>query len=129
MDELRQALMLMHAGTHAPASVEPGEVDRLVARYREAGMRIDPDVARDLDDVSTAPRLVQYDVLRETLTNVAKHPPIPEVTVRIDGDLETITVRIENKLGPATPHADASLGLTGPEHRVGRQRRYLPRPP
>ncbi|MGI5186847.1 sensor histidine kinase [Promicromonospora sp. CA-289599] len=102
----------------ASSPAEAEEVDRLVARYREAGMRIDLDVARDLDDVSTAPCLVLHGVLRETLTNVAKHAPAPEAAIRIDGDLETITVRIENTLGPATPHADAGLGLAGLEHRV-----------
>jgi signal transduction histidine kinase len=118
MDELRQALMLMHAGTRAPAPVEPGEVDQLVSRYREAGMRIDLDVAGVLDDVSTASRLVLHDVLRETLTNVAKHAPMPEATIGIHGDLETIIVRVENSLGPEAPHADDGLGLAGLEHRV-----------
>jgi signal transduction histidine kinase len=61
---------------------------------------------------------VLHDVLRETLTNVAKHAPMPEATIGINGDLETIIVRVENSLGPEAPHADDGLGLAGLEHRV-----------
>ena len=118
MDELRQALMLMHQGSSTPAPFAPGELDRLVTRYREAGMRIDLDVSGGADGIDAAPRIVLHDVLREALTNVAKHAPAPEATIRIDGDHDMITVRVENALGPHTPPAGAGIGLAGLEHRV-----------
>jgi signal transduction histidine kinase len=118
MDELRQALMLMHQGTHSVAPCGPGELERLVASYRDAGMRIDIDTAGDMDGVSAAPRIVLHDVLREALTNVAKHAHSPEATVRIRVDGDWVTVRVESALGMSSPHAGTGMGLAGLEHRV-----------
>jgi signal transduction histidine kinase len=118
MDELRQALMLMHQGTHSLAQLEPGELDRLVATYRDAGMRIDIEVAGGMDGVSAAPRIVLHDVLREALTNVAKHARSPEATIRIEIDRDGVTVRVESALGAGFPHAGTGMGLAGLEHRV-----------
>lgn len=117
MDELRQALMLMHQGSPAPTPVEPGDVERLVASYRDAGMHIDLDIQGALDGVSAAPRIVLCDVLREALTNAAKHARTPEVVIRIDVGPSLVTLRVENPLGAAQP--GTGLGLTGLEHRVG----------
>ncbi|WP_285791439.1 histidine kinase [Micromonospora sp. NBRC 101691] len=117
MDELRQALMLMHEGSPAPTAGEAGDLDRLVASYRDAGMRVDLVVDGALDGVSAAPRMVLCDVLREALTNAAKHARTPEVTVRIDVGPAEVALRIENALGVAP--AGSGLGLTGLEHRVG----------
>jgi signal transduction histidine kinase len=120
MDELRQALMLMHEGSPTPAAGEAGDLERLVDSYRDAGMRVDLVIAGDLDGVSAAPRLVLGDVLREALTNAAKHAPAPEVSVRVDVGATEITLKVVNALGDgsAAP-AGAGLGLTGLGHRVG----------
>jgi signal transduction histidine kinase len=118
MDELRQALMLMHHGTHTLAPAEPGELERLVASYRDAGMRIDIDVAGDMDGVSAAPRIVLHDVLREALTNVAKHAHSPAATIRIGIDRDRVTVRVESALGGRSADRGTGLGLVGLEHRV-----------
>ncbi|MBB4693195.1 sensor histidine kinase [Paractinoplanes abujensis] len=117
MDELRQALMLMHEGSPAPATSEAGDPEQVVAGYRDAGMRIDLVVTGALDGVSAAPRMVLCDVLRETLTNAAKHAPAPEAAVRIEVGLDEVALRVENALGAAP--AGSGLGLTGLEHRVG----------
>jgi signal transduction histidine kinase len=118
MDELRQALMLMHQGTHPPAPAEPGELERLLTSYRDAGMRIDIDVTGDIDGLSAAPRIVLHDVLREALTNVAKHAHSPEATIRIGVDYDGVTVRVESALGSTPPRTSTGMGLTGLEHRV-----------
>jgi signal transduction histidine kinase len=118
MDELRQALMLMHQGAHPPAPVEPGELERLVARYRDAGMRIDVNVTGDMHGVSAAPRIVLHDVLREALTNVAKHAYSPAATVHIGVDRDRVTVRVESVLGANSTHPGTGMGLAGLEHRV-----------
>ncbi|MFI0485407.1 sensor histidine kinase [Actinomadura sp. 9N215] len=125
MDELRQALILMRQGTHSLAPVDPGELDVLLATYRDAGMRIDIDVAGNLDGVSTAPRIVLHDVLREALTNVAKHAPAPEATIRIGIDQERVTVRVENALRPGSAHVGSGMGLSGLEHRVAALNGYF----
>jgi signal transduction histidine kinase len=118
MDELRQALMLMHHGTHSLAPAEPGELERLVASYRDAGMRIDIDVAGDMDGVSAAPRIVLHDVLREALTNVAKHARSPAATIRIGIDRDRVSVRVESALDGRSADRGTGLGLVGLEHRV-----------
>lgn len=116
MDELRQALMLMHQGTHTLTQLTPGELDRLLAGYRDAGMRIDLDITGSMDGVSAAPRIVLHDVLREALTNIAKHADAPEATIRIGVDRDTVAVRVASPLG--APRAGAGMGLAGLEHRV-----------
>ncbi|MET8042689.1 histidine kinase [Micromonospora sp. NPDC005215] len=118
MDELRQALMLMRQGSHSLASLQPGELEHLLGRYRDAGMRIDLDVTGDIEDVSAAPRIVLHDVLREALTNVAKHAHSPEATIRIGVDRERVDVRVESPLGPTHSRAGSGMGLAGLEHRV-----------
>ena len=118
MDELRQALMLMHQGSHSLAPLEPGELEHLLGRYRDAGMRIDIDVAGDIDAVSAAPRIVLHDVLREALTNVAKHAHPAEATIRIGVDHDRVDVRVQSPLGPGAPPGGSGMGLAGLEHRV-----------
>jgi signal transduction histidine kinase len=118
MDELRQALMLMHQGSHALGPLEPDELERLLGTYRDAGMRIDIDIAGDMEGVSAAPRIVLHDVLREALTNVAKHASSPVATIHIGIDRDRVDVRVESALRPNSPRAGAGMGLAGLEHRV-----------
>ncbi|MGH3243865.1 MAG: sensor histidine kinase [Spirillospora sp.] len=123
MDELRQALILMHQGSHSLTPLDPGELDTLLTTYRDAGMRIDLDVAGDIDGVSTAPRIVLHDVLREALTNVAKHARTPAATIHIGVDHEGVTVLVESALGDGLPPGaegtgGGGMGLEGLEHRV-----------
>ncbi|WP_159104599.1 sensor histidine kinase [Plantactinospora sp. BB1] len=118
MDELRQALMLMHQGSHSLTPLEPGELQHLVDTYRDAGMRINIDITGDMAGVSAAPRIVLHDVLREALTNVAKHARSPEATIRIGVDHGRVDVRVESPLCSRPPRADSGMGLAGLEHRV-----------
>ncbi|MEO3928468.1 histidine kinase [Micromonosporaceae bacterium B7E4] len=118
MDKLRQALMLMHQGSSSLTPPEPGELHHLLDTYRDAGMRIDIDVAGDMAGVSAAPRIVLHDVLREALTNVAKHARSPEATIRIGVDHDQVDVRVESPLGSGAPRAGSGMGLAGLEHRV-----------
>ena len=118
MDELREALMLMHQGSPSLTPTGPAQLDGLLSSYRDAGMRIDIHIDGDMDAVSAAPRIVLHDVLREALTNVAKHARSPETTVRIGVSHEHIDVRIENSLGLASRSAGGGMGLAGLDHRV-----------
>ncbi|MET0135042.1 MAG: histidine kinase [Kibdelosporangium sp.] len=118
MDELRQALMLMHRGATSTAPLDPGELERLLGSYRDAGMRIDIDVAGDIDALSAAPRIVLHDVLREALTNVAKHASTPEAAIRIRVDHDGVTVRVASPLRCPPPNSGTGIGLTGLDYRV-----------
>jgi signal transduction histidine kinase len=118
MDELRQALMLMHQGSPSLAPPEPGKLEHLLGTFRDAGMRIDIDVAGDMEGVSAAPRIVLHDVLRDALTNVAKPASCPKATIRIGVDHDRVDVRVESALGANPWRAGSGTGLAGLEHRV-----------
>ncbi|MGI5215444.1 sensor histidine kinase [Plantactinospora sp. CA-290183] len=118
MDELRQALMLMHGGSDSLTPIGPGQLEHLLGTYRDAGMRIHIEVAGDIEGVSAAPRIVLHDVLREALTNVAKHARSAEATIRIDVDHDRVEVQIESALGPRRRRAGGGMGLAGLDHRV-----------
>ncbi|XRQ09225.1 sensor histidine kinase [Actinomadura welshii] len=113
MDELRQALLLMHQGDHSLAPIGNGDLDRLVDGYRDAGMRVEMEVTGDVDEMEAAPRLVLHDVLREALTNVAKHAHSPEAAIRIGIHRDGVAVRVESALAPDAPPPGTGLGLTG----------------
>ncbi|WP_394618605.1 sensor histidine kinase [Lentzea sp. JNUCC 0626] len=116
MDELRQALVLMHRGTSAPTVF--GDLEDLVATYRDAGLDIDLTVADGVDQIEAAPRIVLHDVVREALTNAAKHATRPEASVHIGLDADAIAVRITNPHAPGVRSGRTGMGLTGLEHRV-----------
>lgn len=118
MDELRQALVLMHRGNRTLAVSGLGDLDDLVATYRDAGLDIDLTVAEGVDQVDAAPRIVLHDVVREALTNVAKHAARPEATVHIGLTDDGVEVRITSPHRADDTGAGAGMGLTGLEHRV-----------
>lgn len=124
MDELHQALLLLRDGTETLAPAEASDLDRLVGRYRAAGMRVDLAIDGDLPALPAGPSLVLHDVVREALTNVAKHGAEKAATIRITIDGDVVDVQVENGL-PAEPPGSpgpaptgAGLGLAGLEHRI-----------
>jgi len=114
MDELRQALSLMHHGSPA---LPPVELDQLLATYRQAGMSLDVEVRGDMTAVAAAPRIVLHDVLRESLTNVAKHARTADATIGIVVDRDGLLVRVSSELRPGPAHG-RGVGLAGLDHRV-----------
>jgi signal transduction histidine kinase len=118
MDALREALSLMYRGTDAPLPTGRGELDQLIAAYRDAGMDIDLAVAGAIDGVSATQRIVLHDVLREALTNVVKHARTPEAEVRIGVDRDGIALHVRSRLGAHASRPGTGMGLSGLEHRV-----------
>jgi signal transduction histidine kinase len=120
MEELRQALVLMRDGTETMDVVTSGDVKRLVDVYCQAGMDVDIHVEGAVESVPGAPGIVLHDLLRESLTNVAKHAGRPRASVRITCSGEHITVRVDNPLGADTPDpaTGTGSGLAGLEQRV-----------
>ncbi|MCS7478006.1 sensor histidine kinase [Umezawaea endophytica] len=118
MDELRQALVLMHRGGHSPAASGLGHLDDLVTSYRDAGLRVDLTVADGVDQAAAGPRIVLHDVVREALTNVVKHATRPEACIRVALDDDGIAVHVTSPCGPNAGRGGAGMGLTGLEHRV-----------
>ncbi|QUF04207.1 hypothetical protein KCV87_33590 [Actinosynnema pretiosum subsp. pretiosum] len=119
MAELRQALVLMHRGDGIAAPSGVGEVEELIKVYRDAGMRVEARVDGDVGTIDAAPRIVLHDVLREALTNVAKHAPRPpEAVIRVELDGRHVVVVVESPCAPTAARVSGGMGLSGLEHRV-----------
>jgi len=118
MDALREALALMYRGDGAPLPLGGGELGELIATYRDAGLDVDIAVAGDIDGVSAAQRIVLHDVLREALTNVAKHAHTPNAEVRIRVDRDGIALHVRSRLRAHAGQPGTGMGLSGLEHRV-----------
>jgi signal transduction histidine kinase len=105
-DRLRQAIAMLRDRDEAPA------VEETVARARDAGMTVTLDGAAPLPDmVDQAIRRV----VREALTNAARHAPGAPVTIRIDADDHQVTTHIAN---PATEPRTTGSGLVGLRERL-----------
>ncbi|GAB3567994.1 histidine kinase [Amycolatopsis endophytica] len=95
------------------------DIDGLIARAVAAGMRIEWDPPRPSPRPAAVERAA-HRVVREGLTNAAKHAPGAAVTVRLEHGPDSTTVTVVN--GPATGQpggsADGGSGLMGLTERV-----------
>ncbi|TQM14984.1 sensor histidine kinase [Pseudonocardia kunmingensis] len=87
------------------------DVAALVERAGDAGMSVRWDGGHERVDLPEMVRHAAHRVVREALTNAARHAPGAPVTVRLDHTDDTTTVRITN--GPATSPAAERGGGTG----------------
>jgi signal transduction histidine kinase len=98
LDELRQTLCLLRsaddagrAGAGAAGKAGPalfpapglGDLDSLAATVRQAGVAVHLDLAGDVTAVPPAAGLTAYRIVQEALTNVVRHAPGAEATVRV----------------------------------------------
>jgi signal transduction histidine kinase len=128
MDELRDVLLLMRDGSESLAPVDAGDVVELIDRYCAAGMRVHVELEGDKHAVSCGSSIVLHDVVREALTNVVKHAPVPQADIHISVHDADVRVRVDS--ARAAPSASSTLsstddgptsglGLAGLEARVG----------
>lgn len=107
----------------APARLD--QLAPLLASARSWGLRVRVrDERPDGDDGTAAGvELAAYRIVQEGLTNVAKHAPGAEVTVRLRHDGDRLAVRLDNgpsTSGPATAEgASSGTGLDGLRERAG----------
>jgi signal transduction histidine kinase len=121
MEELRQALVLMRDGTETTDVVTQGDIKHLVDVYCRAGMDVAVQVEGDVESVAGAPGIVLHDVIRESLTNVAKHADEPSASLQIRCLHDEIVIRVESPLGltaVGSDGPDVGSGLAGLEQRV-----------
>ncbi|MDF5754458.1 histidine kinase [Spongiactinospora sp. TRM90649] len=103
------------------APIEPPDesVEALVARAREAGMAV--DLRRDGPSEALPPLLDRavHRVVRESLTNAARHAPGADVLVRLERTAGTVTVSVVSTPARATPlPPGGGTGLAGLRERV-----------
>ncbi|HEX6357178.1 sensor histidine kinase [Actinophytocola sp.] len=105
-DRLRQALEMLRERDDVPP------VEEVVARARDAGMAV------TLEGPPAMPGLVDQAVrrvVREALTNAAKHAPGAPVTVAVAAERHRVTVHVANS---ARQPATTGSGLVGLQERL-----------
>ncbi|MFN3218047.1 MAG: sensor histidine kinase [Acidimicrobiales bacterium] len=120
MNDLREALTLMRSGGEPAKPVETvAALDDLVERYRRAGLDVAVSVDGPLESIATTAALLVQDVVREGLTNAAKHAPSESVSITISVVADEVHVSVTNALaGPVPPHRTAGYGLVGLRERI-----------
>ncbi len=108
LDELRRLLCLLRsddepgqpgsAAPAAPPALAPapglGDLAPLAALVREAGTPVLVELDGDAAAVPAAAALTVYRIVQEALTNVVRHAPGAEVTVRVGIGLAGVRVRV-----------------------------------
>ncbi|MBO9534103.1 MAG: sensor histidine kinase [Solirubrobacteraceae bacterium] len=116
-------------GEGAQAQPEPPQptlaaVPRLVADWKQAGARVELDLAIDTEAVPTAVGRTAYRVVQEGLTNASKHAPATRVEVHLSGapgDALVVEVRNALPVGGASTASGipgTGLGLIGLRERT-----------
>jgi signal transduction histidine kinase len=140
---LRAAALEVAPGLDDRTRVQAGEVRAGVAAATERlheivgvlGEPEDADIAALVDRVTAAGQVVALDmpeppassiasvvhrVVREALTNAARHAPGAAVVVRVASETRHTTVTVENELTGAKPRAGNGIGLAALREEVGR---------
>ena len=117
LDRIIAAIRGDEPETRAPL---PGidDLPALIEGSRSAGMTIDAVI-----DAPAAPGAVgraAFAVVREALTNAAKHAPGSAVTVAVTADEDALAIRVANAVGGAGPKAlGGRRGVAGMRDRIG----------
>ncbi len=118
MEDLRQTIGLLRTGSESLQPVpDAADLAALIDDYRGAGLDIDAVVDDAVDDVAGAARIVTHDVVREALTNCAKHEPSTRVHLVVEVSTSTVDVVVQNARTQTAPTTDGS-GLSGLRQRV-----------
>ncbi|MEV7807333.1 histidine kinase [Microbispora sp. NPDC088329] len=121
--ELRRMLDVLRDPTGAAPPLRPAEslhdLPAIVEDAERAGPTVTVELG-DVDDVSPGAQLAVCSVVREALTNTARHagPTGAKVYVRRDGDWIVAGVRDEGPVDGWTPHPGAGHGIEGLRERL-----------
>ncbi|MBA3275063.1 MAG: hypothetical protein H0T72_04655 [Chloroflexia bacterium] len=120
--DIRRIVRLLRAEEgSAIDAVQPGlaDVESLVNGYRVAGLPVDLSlaVAQPPVTASTTAELALYQVLREALTNAARHGQ-GGATVQLNAGDGDLVLRVDNPIGRETTRLSRGSGLTGMEERI-----------
>jgi len=84
-----------------------GDLARLVEESRAAGMTIDATI--DAPQVPAAVGRAAFTIVREALTNAARHAPGAPVSVRVERDGDALAIEVINE-APSTPRVPSTRG-------------------
>jgi signal transduction histidine kinase len=96
------------------------DLDDLVARTAESGIRVELKVSGERAETSTPLELAVYRIVQEALTNVIKHADATRARVALDygGDEIGIVVVDDGRGAPGSAATNPGHGLVGMHERV-----------
>ncbi|MGW0436360.1 sensor histidine kinase [Micromonospora sp. NPDC003197] len=113
MTELRHVMgLLTMDGEDAGLAPQPGldQVDKLVARVRDAGVTVRLTVHGQVRPVPSGVDLTAYRVVQEALTNTVKHAAGSDATVAITYTPDELGIEVIDTGGPPTASAATGNG-------------------
>ncbi|MEU8054710.1 sensor histidine kinase [Microbispora bryophytorum] len=121
--ELRRMLNVLRDSTATTAPLRPAESLHDLPAIIEDAERAGPAVTLklgEIDDISSGAQLAVCSIVREALTNTARHagPTSANVYVRRDGDWIVTSVWDKGPVDGWTPHPGAGHGIEGLRERV-----------
>ena len=129
MGELDRIIAAIRGDEPEARAPLPGiaDIPSLIDGSRAAGMNI--DAVLDAPPVAAAVDRATFGVVREALTNAAKHAPGAQVSVSITTDADALAIRVANDAGGAGPYgvgavasgpgASQRRGVAGMRDRIG----------
>ena len=123
LDELRDLVGILQAAPDGDEAPSTSDLAALVAESTAAGTPA--DLGYDGDPALASPVVgrTAYRVVREALTNVHKHAPGAQVTVRLRYDAAQVRVTVSNtaapgRSDPALAASGSGIGLAGLRRRI-----------
>jgi signal transduction histidine kinase len=121
LTEMRRLVGMLREGGEDQLSPQPGlgEVPRLVAQVREAGLPVELRVEGNQRQLPVGIELSAYRIVQEALTNALKHAGDATASVCVRYGEDTLELEIiDDGPGAAAPIAGGGHGLAGMRERV-----------
>ncbi|MEZ0065737.1 signal transduction histidine kinase [Streptacidiphilus sp. MAP12-20] len=121
--EMRALLgVLRDAESGAPAPDAPtpalSDLEALLARTAEAGVRVELEVTGDRPPLSAGLELAIYRVVQESVTNVIKHARVDRCRVAIEYRPESVTLEVTDTGAVGGSSSSGGHGIAGMRERV-----------
>ncbi|WP_159449379.1 sensor histidine kinase [Demequina sp. NBRC 110051] len=114
MGELDRIIAALRGDDSEPRAPLPGmpQLPALVAAARAAGLTVEADLR--MDDAPKPVSRTVYAVIREAITNAAKHAPGAVIAVRVERVADAVGLQVSNGPGTAVPgRGGMGRGLAG----------------
>ena len=131
LDELRRLLCLLRSDDEpgdAVAGLAPapglGDLGSLAAMVRDAGTPVLVDLTGDVTALPPVASLTAYRIVQEALTNVVRHAPGAEATVRVGIGLTGVRIEVTDsgRAGTGRTPQAAGLAVGGKGHGIAGMR-------